>query len=156
MPSPVAETSIEIHAPERVVWSVMLDLARYREWNPFIVDVAAPETVAVGSRLRLSVRWSDGGTASSGEIVTKLDAPTDGNRQALLEYRFTGWLARLALVRATRSQTLERTAQGGTRYHTREQFGGLLAGAIPLKKVQDGFERHAQALKARAEKLARG
>src|SRR4051812_27076858 len=122
MPSPVAECSIEIDAPPPVVWGVMLDLARYREWNPFIVDVRGPTSVEVGSRLTLYVRWSGGGGASSGELVTRLDAPS------VLEYRFTGWLARLSLVNATRSQTLEAIPEGGTRYHTREQFSGLLAG----------------------------
>jgi hypothetical protein len=149
---PTAESSIEIAAPVDLVWQVMIDVDRYREWNPFIVSIDSDGKITVGSSMTLHVRWEGGGGASSGERVTRMDAPIGG--KGAFEYSFTGWMHTLAMVRATRVQTVEELAPRSTRYHTRESFGGWLAGAIPLKKVQRGFELHAQALKTRAESLA--
>ncbi len=44
-------TVVEIDAPPARVWSVLVDLPAYRQWNPFIVE--ATGTVAVGERLSL-------------------------------------------------------------------------------------------------------
>jgi hypothetical protein len=151
MSSVEAKSSIEIAAPVECVWEVMIDLPLYHEWNPFIVRVdGVSGPLTVGTAFKLHVKWSSGGGASSDEQVTRVDGPRDG--RAALEYRFTGWLARLGLVRALRVQTLEPSPHG-TRYFTCESFQGPLARAIPLAKVQDGFDRHARALKSRAESL---
>ncbi len=144
---PVAESSIEIAAPIDLVWQVMTEVERYHEWNPFIVSVYSDGKLEVGGAMTLHVRWAGGGGAKSRERVTRMDRPH------AFEYCFTGWMSTLALVRATRIQTLEELAPGATRYNTREEFRGLIAGAIPLAKVQQGFVAHAQALKARAESL---
>jgi hypothetical protein len=146
---PIAQCSIEIAAPVEVVWGVMLDLARYGEWNPFIVRIDAPPKVEIGSRLLLHVKWADGGGATPGECITRLEPPS------VLEYRFTGPLATFGLVKAGRVQTLTPVGSGHTRYDSREEFRGLLGAFIPLKKVQAGFDQHARALKQRAESLAR-
>src|SRR6185369_15347677 len=115
--------------------------------------------VRVGSAVSLHVRWSGGGEARTVEIVTRLESPSPAAesglpRSALLEYRFTGWLPRLRLIECSRRQTLEQAPGGQTIYRTHEAFHGLLRSAVPLTKVQDGFERHAAALKARAERGA--
>src|SRR5207245_6493043 len=154
---PVAESTIAIDAPIDVVWSVMTDVARYREWNPFIIAVELRDggALAVGSALTLHVRapgerWG----VSTIEVVTRLEAPppaTDGPRRAAMEYLFTGWLDRLALVRGSRLQALDQAPGMPTIYRTTEQFRGLLARAVPLARVQRGFDAHAAALKQRAE-----
>lgn len=156
MAAPFAEAAIDIAAPIDVVWRVMTDLPRYGEWNPFVVAIQAVDgAFRVGSSIALTVKWSRRGGASTIEVVDRLDAPArDGEVQrALMEYRFVGWLPRLALVRGSRQQALEQRPGGPTTYRTSERFTGLLARGVPLAKVQDGFERHAQALKARAESL---
>lgn len=147
---PFAEASVEISAPPQRVWAVMLDFPRYGEWNPFVVEAALAGQLQVGAALRLRVRWSDGGTARSGERITELVAPEDG-RAGRLVYRFTGWLDVFKLVRAERVQEVREIGGGRTRYTTREEFGGWMTWALPLAKVCDGFDRHARALKARAE-----
>ena len=145
-----------IDAPIDVVWAVMLDTDRYGEWNPFIVEVGLPAArpPVVGDPIVLHVRWGDGGGAKASEWVTTLEPPDphDGAR-AVLDYDYGGPLAALRLVRGRRRQELERRADGLTAYRTHERLHGLLAWAAPLRKVQDGFERHAVALKARAEAL---
>ncbi|MCY1054548.1 SRPBCC domain-containing protein [Nannocystis sp. SCPEA4] len=149
-----AEATIIIDAPPEHVWAVMLDFSRYHEWNPFIVRVEQQGPVALGGRMRLHVRWNDGTTASSGEQITELVAPADG-RPGCLAYRFTGLLPAFGLVRATRVQRVEPLPDGRTRWFTRERFTGRLIRFLPLAKVEDGFGRHACALKARAEQLTR-
>jgi hypothetical protein len=155
MAKPTAEFRIEIDAPIDVVWSVMTDLPRYREWNPFVVAIDGE--LRPGNALGLHVRWiGERKETRTIEIVSRLEAPSgSATRRAAMEYRFTGWLARLWLVNGSRLQELEQAQGGSTRYHTIEEFSGLLTAGVPLGKVQKGFEAHARALKERAERVAR-
>ena len=152
----IAQASITIRAPIERVWSVIIELSRYREWNPFIYDVVnAPAELRVGSRFLLRVRWADGTTAESWETTTHLAPPTQLSQEpasGLLAYRYSSWLARVGLVRATREQhLLQKVDEAATYYSTRETFHGPLARFIPLANVEEGFQRHAQALKQLAE-----
>jgi hypothetical protein len=151
-----AQATASIGAPIGVVWRAMLDTDAYGEWNPFIVEVGRPDgpVLAVGHRVVLHVRWNTGGKARATERVTALEPPADGTR-ALLEYEYGGPLAALGLVRGRRRQELVRIDGSTTMYRTHERLRGALAWAAPLKRVQDGFERHAAALKARAEQISR-
>lgn len=149
---PTARAEVRIDAPIEVVWGVMLDTDAYQEWNPFIVrvDRLAGRPPEVGDDLRLHVRWNSGGRVTTVERITALDAPRDGT--ALLEYDFLGPFATLRMVRGRRRQEL--TADGdATRYVTGESLRGWMSWAAPIGRVQDGFERHADALKRRAEQL---
>lgn len=152
----VARASIDIQAPIDTVWAIMIELRRYHEWNPFIIAVRdAPDQMKVGARFRLRVKWANGGQADSWETVTHLTLPTTADRgpaSAVLTYRYSSWLARLGLVRATREQHLTQVVGQPTRYRTQETFSGPLAGFLPLADVEEGFQRHATALKTRAER----
>jgi len=144
---PTATANAEIEAPIEKVWQVMLDVQRYGEWNPFIVKVDADGPVRVGGRFVLHVRWPGGGARSAAQ-VTRLDGPSAG--RASWSYVVTGLLSTIGAVRATRVQSLE-SVGAKTRYSTREDFSGWLTFALPIKKVQAGFDAHAAALKKRAE-----
>jgi hypothetical protein len=153
---PRAEAAIDVAAPLSLVWTVMTDLAAYGRWNPFIVAVDAPagRPVRVGDAITLHVRFAGGRSVRSREVVTRLDEPStmeDGTERAVLAYEFRGPLHAAGLVRAVRIQTLTRRPGGPTEYRTEEAFRGLLAFAVPLGSVRDGFERHARALKDHAE-----
>ncbi len=153
-----ARCEIEIHAPIETVWAVMIDLRRYGEWNPFIVEVRdAPEVVEVGSQFCLMVRWVDGsGRATAGETVVELVAPKPEGKgtSARLTYDFTSWLRTLRLLRTRRTQWLEQVDREKVVYRSEEIFRGPLCRFIPLSRVQAGFDAHARALKARAEQPA--
>jgi uncharacterized protein YndB with AHSA1/START domain len=154
-----ATASTVIDAPMQLIWDVMLDVERYPEWNPFIVEVGLPEQrpPEVGDRLVLHVRWRTGGRTRSSERVTALEPPSaSGGRRALLEYQYAGPLGGVRLVQGRRRQELNRLDDGITTYTTFERLHGPLAWAAPIGRVQDGFERHAQALKERAESLRQG
>jgi hypothetical protein len=151
-----AATSTVIEAPIEVVWGVMLDVERYGEWNPFIVRVVVParRPPQLGDRLILHVRWRTGGRARSSERITALEAPSGSDgRRALLEYEYRGMLGGSRIVRGRRRQELARIDDAVTTYSTFERLHGPMAWAAPIGRVQDGFERHAAALKERSEAL---
>jgi hypothetical protein len=152
-----AEATIEINAPIDVVWRVVNDFPAYANWNPFVVkaqcSAVAPQ---VGDAMQLRVRWKDGAEVTSKERFTLIAPPAltqQGTTRAQLVYRFDGPMHWLGLVRASRTQSLEQAAGGLTVYTSTEVFSGLFAAGVPLALVQDGFERHAQALKRHAESL---
>jgi hypothetical protein len=147
---------IEIDAPLDVVWSVVLDVDRYSEWNPFVVRAECPSPPAVGDPIRLHVRWADGGRATSPERISAVeqpDAAADGVRRAALAYVYRGLPGRLGLVRSERWQRLSQPAGGPTTYDTVGEFAGPLARFAGAGRIEDGFRRHAEALKARAESM---
>jgi hypothetical protein len=154
---PVAQTEVIIDAPIERVWDVMLDIHRYPEWNPFVVKidcaVARPE---VGTDFILNVQFKGAKKAiKTWERVSRLDKPAmqDGALRATLEYEFLGPLHNMKAVRGKRQQILRSLPGGKTRYNTYEKLNGWLAWATPIAKVQDGFERHAAALRNRCEAL---
>lgn len=144
-----------IEAPIDLVWEVMLDTDRYPEWNPFVVRIdRGADPLALGDPLVLHVRWHTGGGARSTERISKLEGPDQhGGRRALLEYEYHGPYSRAGLVRGRRRQELARIDGAVTSYTTTERLRGGLAWAAPIVKIRDGFDRHATALKARAESL---
>lgn len=152
----LAEATASIDAPAELIWRVMLDLDSYGSWNPFIIRVDRPNGRAaqVGDAITLHVRFGGGRLVASRERITTISAPAQagGVVRALLEYEFYGRLHGAGLVRGRRSQVLEQ-AGGSTVYRTSEQFRGVLAFAVPLGAVRDGFRRHADALRLHAESL---
>jgi hypothetical protein len=147
-----AEQSIA--APIELIWEIMIDLKGYAEWNPFITRVLDCERItAVGQRFRLNVTWSNGKGAVSGERVTDLHPPRNG--EARLAYVFTGWMSSIGMIRAERVQTLRVLDKNTVRYSTGEAFNGWGAKGVPIADVKDGFERHAAALKRHAEARAK-
>ena len=148
---------IEINAPLALVWQVMLDTEAYAEWNPFVVRAETAQPPAVGNPIRLHVRWAGGGSATSPERITALEAPAtgaDGATTALMSYVYEGLPSRLGLVRGIRHQRLTQAPAGPTVYDTVEEFRGPLVRFAGPGRVADGFRRHAEALKLRAESLA--
>ena len=145
MPNPSA--SVEIAAPLEVVWRIMLDTASYASWNPFVVRADTPQPPAIGNPIVLHVVWENGSRTRSPERITALSLEADS---AILSYVYEGLPSRLGLVRGVRHQRLTRVP-GGTRYDTVEEFSGPLVRLAGPGRVQRGFQRHAEALKARAE-----
>jgi uncharacterized protein YndB with AHSA1/START domain len=153
--NPAAE--VEIAAPIDVVWSVMLDTDHYPEWNPFITEVESDGPPEVGRALRLHVAFTGGKQVVSPERITAVEPPagSGSRREARLSYVYEGWPSRLRLVRGVRHQRLTQHDGGTTRYETVEEFSGPLVPLAGPDRVAEGFRRHAEALKERAESLAR-
>ena len=156
MVSPSAEISID--APLDLVWHVMLDTARYGEWNPFVYQVDCPSPAKVGDPIKLHVRWANGRTTTSPERITVIENPLheDGVGTAQLSYEYEGLPDKLGLVHSVRHQWLFQEGDGPTLYTTRQELTGPMVRFAGPARIIDGFERHAQGLKQRAESLARG
>jgi len=148
--------SIDIDAPLDVVWGVMLDLPSYGEWNPFAYRIDGDTTV--GSPILIHVRWANGRTVKSPERITVVEAPAtdeEGVRRAKLAYDYEGFGSRLGLIRGRRVQVLAQRRGEPMTYDTVEEFSGPLVRLAGPGRVEEGFRRHAAALKQRAEALAR-
>lgn len=149
------QASVDIDAPIDVVWSVMLDTDRYPAWNPFVRRVESDGPPEVGRAIRLHVVFGSGRSATSPERITVIEPPSAGDvRRATLAYVYEGLPARLGLVRGTRFQRLSQREGGVTRYETVEEFRGPLVPLAGPGRVEEGFRRHAEALRTRAESLA--
>jgi uncharacterized protein YndB with AHSA1/START domain len=151
MANPAA--SVEINAPIETVWAAMVDTASYGEWNPFVERAECSFPPQVGDPIVLHVRWANGRTTTSPERISLLDPPHDegGVRRATLAYVYEGLPSKLGLVKGVRYQRLSQQPGGPTRYDTVEEFSGPLVKLAGPKRVEDGFRRHAEALKQRCE-----
>ena len=145
--------SVDIDAPIEQVWAVMLDTGAYASWNPFVIGAECPTPAKVGDPIILHVRWANGRGTTSPERISVVEPPydDDGVRRATLAYLYEGLPAKLGLVRGTRFQRLSQSPGGPTRYDTVEEFSGPLVPLAGPKRVEDGFRRHAEALKVRCE-----
>jgi hypothetical protein len=146
--------SIEIDAALDEVWAVMLDTASYADWNPFVVRAECAADPQVGDPILLHVRWANGRGTTSPERISVLESPHDdeeGVRRATLAYVYEGLPAKLGLVRGTRFQRLSQAPGGPTRYDTVEEFSGPPVRLAGPKRVEDGFRRHAEALRRHCE-----
>lgn len=150
--------AIDIDAPLDVVWAVMTDTADYGAWNPFVQRVETPQPPTVGNPIVLHVTWANGRRNRSPERITVLDAPTTdpvtGTTTAVMSYAYEGLPSKLGLVRSVRHQRLIQHPGGPTSYATVGEFSGPLVRFAGPGRVADGFRRHAEGLKTRAETLA--
>src|SRR4029077_10463838 len=103
----------------------------------------------------LHVRWANGRTTRSSERITVIEPPHDdgGVRTALLSYEYEGLPDKLGLVHSVRHQKLTQVPGGPTDYDTVQELTGPMVRFAGPARIVDGFERHAQGLKERAESL---
>ncbi len=150
------EARITIEADIQTVWEVMVTTSKYPEWNSFIPKVETTvDPPTVGAVMQFTVSWADGSTQKSGELVRVFTPPSAqvGEQKAEWSYSFKSFLSTIGMIRATRRQILTQTETGYTHYETYEEFRGWGTAFLPYDKVQDGFNRQAQALKVQCERI---
>ncbi len=139
----VSADPIDIHAPAEAVWSILVDVEKYGEWNPFSTRVET--TLEVGSPVDLYV---DMGLfkIKQPELIQAVEPPE------MLAWGMT--MGARFLLFTSREQRLEVLDETSCRYHTNDAFSGLLAPLIVGllgRIIRRGFNDVARALKARAE-----
>lgn len=137
-------TEIEIDAPAETVWSILTDLEKYSDWNPFIIEAQGDTTV--GSKLINRLQPPGGNAMTIKPIVT---ASEPGQT-----FEWLGLAGVRGLFDGRHRFDLEATRSGGTRLVHSEKFNGILV--RPMRRMLDnqtkaGFEAMNAALKARAE-----
>lgn len=137
-------TAVSISASPERVWAVLLDFARYPEWNPFVRSIEGPPSE--GSSLKVTVHPPGGKAMTFRPVVIRQSLGT--------EFRWKGKLLLPGLFDGEHYFGLAPTANGSTRFTHGEHFRGLL---VPLfrsaldRGTKAGFEAMNLALKQRLE-----
>lgn len=137
------EDRIGIHAPAEVIWDIVHDLSRWREWNP--TYPRATGQVRIGETLTLTLALPG---QPEQEIKAKvLDwAP---NEQLHWQLSLMG-----GLIKTLRYIEISPLAETGCVVDNGELFGGLMGPSLGKRMrgpVRRGFLAMNEALKARAE-----
>ena len=145
----IESVTVEIDAPQALVWDVLVDYARYPEWNPYTVRVDT--TLELGAEVVLHLPHPDrpGETMQNVEVMRVIDPPHH------LQYDTAD---NLPGIFAVRDQWVEDLGGGRSSYRTTDVFSGEYAQVaydLQGQWVKDGFDAVAHALKARAEALVR-
>lgn len=146
----IASITVEIDAPQQLVWDVLVDYARYPEWNPYTVRVDTALEIGADVVLHLPHPDKPGETMLNVEVMRVIDPPHH------LQYDTA---ENLPGIFAVRDQWVEDLGDGRSCYRTTDVFSGeyaQIAYDLQGQWVKDGFDAVAHALKARAEALHRG
>ena len=142
-------TEIDIDAAPEVVWQVLTDLDRYRDWNPFIVS--AEGRADVGERLTNRMQPPGGKGITFKPTVTVVEPAVTFE-----------WLGRLGLPGIFDGRhrfDLAPSENGGTFVTHSEQLDGILVRFMRKSldtETMAGFEAMNAALKARVEATVGG
>lgn len=140
-------SAIEIDAPAETVWQVLVDLARYHAWNPFIRE--AEGDVRIGGRVRVHVRLPDLPRFSRVEFEATITASTHARELRWLGYAWKPWLGS-----GDHLFSLEPLGDERTRFTQRERFDGALPRlfhGLVARETARGFDAMNRALARRAE-----
>lgn len=133
-------TTCHIEAPSAKVWSILMDLARWPEWNTTVPRVEGK--LAAGGRITV---YSSASPGRAFPITVSVLIPTT-------RMVWTGGMP-LGLFKGQRSFSLQEPAPGQTMFTMTEVFSGLLAPLIvrSLPDLQPYFDEFAASLKRTAE-----
>ncbi len=140
------EATTTIAAPPEKVWDVLVDGAKYSQWNPFITSLSG--NITPGARLQVRIKPSGGRAMTFRPVVTHASL-LDG-------LRWSGHLLVPGLCDARHEFLLAATPSGGTKLTQRETFRGLLVPMLGgmMNPTLRGFEAMHAALQLRAESSA--
>lgn len=141
----VSSDELTINAPAELVWEVLVDFDNYHLWNDFCPSIEAQ--LKLGSPVAMQVDLGNGPQPQT-EFITRLEPP-----------RVITWSMENKPddpVHADRSQFVTPLDDGSCTYLTVDEFSGEAMGPMLEafgKVMEDGFNRCAIGLKARAEAL---
>jgi len=146
MPTKV-EHRVGVKAPASVVWDIVYDLDRWREWNPLYPEVVG--RIGYGETLKLRLVLPD-------QPETELLATvTDWTPNEAIHWR-TSHIG--GFVRTVRYLEIEAMSDIGCIFSNGEIFSGLLSSSVVRRmrpSLRRGFEALGEAVRERAEALWR-
>ena len=137
-------TQIEIDARPEVVWEILMDFARYPEWNPFIQSISGD--AKVDSRLKVRLEPAGGSPMTFEPKVVAMDVNN--------KFAWKGKVLISGIFDGQHEFILNPLADGRTRFIHREEFSGILVPIIwPMleAKTKLGFIQMNEALRERAK-----
>jgi hypothetical protein len=141
--------TLDVAAPAEAVWRVVTDLARYPEWNPFVV--ACRSTLEPGTPIAMRVR-----------VLPFVAQP---QRETIFEHvpgrrlRYGIHPLPLGALASSRAHDVEALGPERSRYVSSFALDGWLAplvAALLGRRLERGFAAMSAAIKARAEAVHRG
>jgi len=135
------EAAAAIEASAERVWALLIDVARWPEWNTTVEKVVGQ--VAQGARVTVHTKLSP--NRAFPVQVAELDAP----RRMV----WRGGMP-LGLFVGTRTFTIASQSHGRVAFEMREEFTGLLAPLITksIPDLKPAFDEFARCLKVAAER----
>ncbi len=152
IPEQVVKSDVfEINAPASVVWSILVDLQRYNEWNPFCIR--AESTLEIGAPIYMTLMYypHPGTLAPNCEYISAFEPERKLSWDA-------PWLDEWPYP-AIRDQIIEPTSDTTCRYWSTDAFlgeNGLHVMNFCAAWVKRAFDDSGRALKARAEAMYKG
>ncbi|MQY22147.1 SRPBCC domain-containing protein [Nocardia macrotermitis] len=143
----VIEDTVRIDAPAEVVWQVLTDFPRYREWNPFCVS--AESTLEPGAPITMRVRLLGSGERTQREWIRSVDPGT------AFSYRMKP--IPLGALHSLRSHTVTPVDATHCRYDSHFELGGWLLPVVTGlmgAALRRGFGAMTAAVADRATQLA--
>jgi hypothetical protein len=142
--------TVEINAPAKIVWDILIDLPRYNEWNPFCIR--AVSTLEMGAAVEMTlINYATAG----GPTVPNLEYICAKDPEKLMSWEFPNldyWP-----YPARRDQVIEATGPDSCRYYSTDAFlgvNGIHVFRFAGPWIKRAFDDSAIALKARAEAFA--
>jgi hypothetical protein len=138
------KTEICINASKEKIWDLLMNVAAYPQWNPFIKSIEG--TLAVGEKIHVLI-------APPGTSSMKMN-PTILNIQSGVEFRWIGHLLIPGLFDGEHIFQLIDNNDGTTTFVQMENFKGIL---VPLfakmldDNTKNGFETMNQKIKELCE-----
>lgn len=142
----VLRDEVEIaETPERV-WEVISDFARYRDWNPFVID--ARSSLEVGAGIWMRVRVFPWFSQPQSETILECE---DGRGFAY------GIRLPFGALSSRRRHEIAPAGRAGTRYVSHFELEGWLTPLVQMltgRRLREGFSQMTRAVRDRAESLA--
>ena len=141
----VIDEEIEVKAPAEVVWEVISDLPRYKEWNPFCLE--ASSTLKPGDPIRMKVNLT--GKPQDVEEVIREVVP--GRRFA---YSMKPMMN--TALTSLRSHDVASRGAAAASYRSHFELNGWMRHvvlALFKAKLENGFSAMTRAVGQRAERL---
>lgn len=146
-----ASAPVTINVSAEHVWSVLIDLDKYGEWNPFTPKMKSD--LKVGAPIDIHVRLSESRQTidrlyTRREWVTAVEKPLKLGWGTTVLFPF--------LLRAEKQQLITPIDPNSCSFYTTDKFSGLLYPIIAMffkRRIEQGFDDTAAALKKRCEQL---
>lgn len=142
----VRSVTVDIAAPRKEVWDVLIDFERYREWNPFCVEASGKLKLGAPLTMKLKSYTEEGQFFDNVELFTEIDAPN------VLAWS-APWVDEWPYP-ARRDQVLVSTGESSCQYYSTDAFlgpHGIHVMRFAGSWVKRAFDDTAYALKAYVE-----